>query len=317
MPKANKETSEKEVKSNIQTSTQLKPGQGPEQTKINTKVKAAKESVAGENPTTDRPKRSAKEPPIILITNDDGVTSPGIAALVDAVKDLGKVVVVAPDKAQSGMGHAITIGSPLRMVKVNYFAHDNIEAYACDGTPVDCVKLAVDKILHRKPDICLSGVNHGANHSINVIYSGTMSAALEAAIESIPSVGFSLLDYSLEADFAGAKKYARLIVQQILKNKNIDKHLCLNVNFPAVTVEELKGLKVCRQAYAKYEEDFAERLDPHGKKYYWLTGEFVNFDKGRDTDVWALNHNYASIVPVQFDLTNYKLKEKLEKTFNL
>src|ERR1044072_178388 len=169
----------------------------------------------------------------ILISNDDGITAPGIRNLVEAVKDLGKIVVVAPDKPQSGMGHAITIGHPLRLHAVNIF--DGIEAYQCSGTPVDCVKLAVDKVLHRKPDICLSGINHGANHSINVIYSGTMSAALEASIESIPSVGFSLLDYSLEADFSGAKKYARLIVQQLLK-KPIDKHLCLNVNFPAIGV---------------------------------------------------------------------------------
>jgi 5'-nucleotidase len=220
--------------------------------------------------------------------------------------------VIAPDKAQSGMGHAITIGSPLRMSRVNHFG--DIEAYSCNGTPVDCVKLAVDKILHRKPDICLSGVNHGANHSINVIYSGTMSAAVEASIESIPSIGFSLLDYSIDADFTGAQKYARLLVEQLLKRKSLDKHLCLNVNFPAVDVNKLKGLKFCRQAYAKYEEDFLERVDPHQRKYYWLTGEFVNFDKGRDTDVWALNNNYVSVVPVQFDLTNYKLKEKLEKT---
>ena len=226
---------------------------------------------------------------------------------------MGKVVVVAPDKAQSGMGHAITIGSPLRMTQVYNFG--DILAYSCNGTPVDCVKLAVDKILHRKPDLCLSGVNHGANHSINVIYSGTMSAALEASIESIPSIGFSLLDYSLDADFSGAQKYAQILVEQLLSKKTIDKHLCLNVNFPALPINQLKGMKFCRQAYAKYEEDFDERKDPHGKKYYWLTGEFVNFDKGRDTDVWALNHNYVSVVPVQFDLTDYKLKEKLEKTF--
>src|SRR3954469_22096900 len=297
-----------------ETTTKLKPGRGPEETQINTKVKAAKESETTSPKQAEQPIKSPKEERVILITNDDGVTAPGLTALVDAVKDLGKIVVIAPDKAQSGMGHAITIGFPLRMVKVNYFG-DNIEGYSCSGTPVDCVKLAVDKILHKRPDICLSGVNHGANHSINVIYSGTMSAALEAAIESIPSVGFSLLDYSLDADFSGAKKYARLIVQEILSKRSIDKHLCLNVNFPAVSVDELKGLKICRQAYAKYQEDFAERTDPTGKKYYWLTGEFVNFDKGRDTDVWALNHNYASVVPVQFDLTNYKLKEKLEKTF--
>lgn len=252
-----------------------------------------------------------KEQPIILITNDDGITAPGIKALTEAVKELGKVVVVAPDKPQSGMGHAITIGHPLRLTSVDVFR--GIEAYQCSGTPVDCVKLAVDKVLHRKPDICLSGINHGANHSINVIYSGTMSAALEASIESIPSIGFSLLDYSIEADFTGAVYYANLLVQQII-NKKIDKHLCLNVNIPARPKELLKGLKICRQAYAKYEERFDERHDPTGRKYYWLTGEFQNFDKGKDTDVWALENNYVSVVPVQFDLTNYILKTKLQKT---
>src|SRR3954471_11164517 len=149
-------------------------------------------------------KNAAKAKPVILITNDDGITAPGIANLVEAVKDLGKIVVVAPDKPQSGMGHAITIGQPLRLQKVEGFG--DVDAYSCSGTPVDCVKLAVDKVLHRKPDICLSGINHGANHSINVIYSGTMSAALEASIESIPSIGFSLLDFRLEADFTGAQK---------------------------------------------------------------------------------------------------------------
>jgi 5'-nucleotidase len=291
--------------------TQLKPGQGPERTQIQTKVKAAKEGKVPKGSRQAEKIIDQDNEKIILITNDDGVTAPGIAALVDAVKHLGRVVVIAPDKAQSGMGHAITIGSPLRMSRVQMFG--DIEAYSCNGTPVDCVKLAVDKILHRKPDICLSGVNHGANHSINVIYSGTMSAAVEASIESIPSIGFSLLDYSIDADFRGAQKYARLLVEQLLNKKSVDKHLCLNVNFPAVEVEKLKGVKFCRQAYAKYEEDFLERTDPHQRKYYWLTGEFVNFDKGRDTDVWALNNNYVSVVPVQFDLTNYKLKDKLEK----
>jgi 5'-nucleotidase len=250
--------------------------------------------------------------PVILVTNDDGVMAPGIRNLVEAVKDLGKVVVVAPDKPQSGMGHAITIGLPLRLHPVTIF--EDVEAWQCSGTPVDCVKLAVDKILHRKPDICISGINHGANHSINVIYSGTMSAAVEAAIESIPSAGFSLLDHSVEADFTGAKKYARLIVQQMLNSK-LDKHTVLNVNIPAIPIELIKGVRICKQAYAKYEEDFVERSDPNGKKYFWLTGEFVNFDKGRDSDVWALEHNYVSVVPVQFDLTNYDLKTKLEKSW--
>jgi len=255
-------------------------------------------------------KSKKKAHPVILITNDDGIMAPGIRNLVEAVKDLGKVIVVAPDKTQSGMGHAITIGLPLRLHPVNLF--EGVEAWQCSGTPVDCVKLAVDKILHRKPDICLSGINHGANHSINVIYSGTMSAAVEAAIESIPSAGFSLLDHSVEADFTGASKYAREIVQLMLATK-MDKHTVLNVNIPAVPVELIKGVRICKQAYAKYEEDFVERVDPNGKKYFWLTGEFVNFDTGRDTDVWALEHNYVSVVPVQFDLTNYVLKTKLEK----
>ena len=261
-------------------------------------------------PKAGKTTSSSKEKPVILITNDDGVTAPGIMNLVEAVKDLGKVVVVAPDKPQSGMGHAITIGQPLRLHKANVFG--DIEAYSCTGTPVDCVKLAVDKILHRKPDLCLSGINHGANHSINVIYSGTMSAAVEAAIESIPSAGFSLLDYSIEADFTGARKYVRMVVEKMLAT-TMEKHTVLNVNIPALPAEALKGYKLCRQAYAKYEEDFMERQDPHGRKYYWLTGEFVNFDNGKDTDVWALANGYVSIVPVQFDMTHYEQKSILEK----
>lgn len=257
-------------------------------------------------------KSSPKEPPVILITNDDGISAPGLQNLVEAVRDLGKIVVVAPDKPQSGMGHAITIGQPLRLHAVHQFT--DVEAYQCSGTPVDCVKLAVDKVLHRKPDLCLSGINHGANHSINVIYSGTMSAAVEAAIESIPSAGFSLLDYSIEADFSAARTYARRIVEKMLKGP-LDKHLVLNVNIPPIPEQLIKGVKICRQAYAKYEEDFVERKDPTGRNYFWLTGEFVNFDRGRDTDVWALKNNYVSVVPVQFDLTNYVLRDKLNKTW--
>ena len=259
-------------------------------------------------------KKKEKELPVILVTNDDSIAAPGIKALVEAVKDLGRVVVVAPDKPQSGMGHAITIGHPLRLHKVEFM--EGIEAYTCSGTPVDCVKLAVDKVLHRKPDICLSGINHGANHSINVIYSGTMSAAIEAAIESIPAVGFSLLDYSVNADFSASKIYVKKIVEQMLKSK-LEKHFTLNVNIPAVDASLIKGIKICKQAYAKYEENFIERNDPQGKKYYWLTGDFVNFDKAKDTDVWALANNYISVVPIQFDMTNYELKTKLETTWKL
>lgn len=256
-----------------------------------------------------------EERPVILVTNDDGITAPGIHSLVSAVKSLGDVVVVAPDKPQSGMGHAITIGVPLRLNRVNDL-FEGAEAWQTNGTPVDCVKLAVDKILHRKPSICLSGINHGANHSINVIYSGTMSAAMEASIEGIPSIGFSLLDYSIEADFTASRFYVNKIVKSLLHRK-MNKHFLLNVNIPAVPLEVMQGIKICKQAYAKYEEDFDERLDPHGRKYYWLTGEFKNFDTGEDTDVWALEHNFISVVPVQFDLTNYNLKNELQKTWDI
>jgi 5'-nucleotidase len=275
-------------------------------------VKKTNPSKKSSAPPQKSAARVKKEPPVILITNDDGVTAPGIMNLVEAVKDMGKIVVVAPDKPQSGMGHAITIGQPLRLHKIH--SMENVETWSCTGTPVDCVKLAVDKVLHRKPDLCLSGINHGANHSINVIYSGTMSAAVEAAIESIPSAGFSLLDYRIDADFTGARKFVRIIVEKMLSSK-LDKHTVLNVNIHSVAPELVRGYKICRQAYAKYEEDFIERNDPHGRHYYWLTGEFVNFDKGKDTDVWALANNYVSVVPVQFDLTNYVLKSQLEKSW--
>src|SRR6476660_8045 len=181
-----------------------------------------------------------KEEPVILVTNDDGISAPGIRNLVYAVEGLGKIVVVAPDKPQSGMGHAITIGVPLRLHKTNFFQDLDVAAWKCTGTPVDCVKLAVDKVLHKKPDLCISGINHGANHSINVIYSGTMSAAVEAAIESIPSIGFSLLDYSLEADFTASRKYARIIVEKLLTEKQ-EKHMILNVNIPLAKIEEING----------------------------------------------------------------------------
>ena len=252
--------------------------------------------------------------PTILITNDDGVTAPGIHNLVMAVKDLGNIIVVAPDKPQSGMGHAITIGHPLRMNKVKVFEED-IEAWQITGTPVDCVKLAVDKLLKRKPDLCLSGINHGPNHSINVIYSGTMSAAMEAAIEGIPSVGFSLMDHSMEADFTASREIVKHIVAKLLETPR-DKHMLLNVNIPVGEREIIAGIKICRQAYAKYQEDFDERRDPRGGKYYWLTGEFVNMDKGVDTDVWALNNNYVSVVPISIDFTNYALKKQLEEKWS-
>ncbi len=248
--------------------------------------------------------------PVILITNDDGITSPGIRALIDAVKDLGTVIVVAPDSPQSGMGHAITIGDPLRLNKMDVF--DGIESWQCSGTPADCVKLARDKILHRKPDLCLSGINHGANHSINVIYSGTMSAAMEAAIEGVPSIGFSSLDYKFNADFTVAKQVVHELTQRMLAQKMPD-HILLNVNIPITTVADFKGMKICRQAYARWAEEFDHRIDPRGKDYYWMTGKFINMDTEPGTDVEALKNGYASVVPIKIDFTDTKMKEWLEK----
>jgi 5'-nucleotidase len=238
--------------------------------------------------------------PTILVTNDDGITSPGIAALVEAVRPLGDVIVVAPDSPQSGMGHAITVAEPLRLDPVKVFK--DIPSYQCSGTPADCVKLAKARILHRQPDLVVSGINHGSNSSINVIYSGTMSAAVEAAIEGIPAIGFSLLNYSHEADMSTAARVARDITKKLLTDQ-LPEGCLLNVNIPYVEYEELQGYRVCRQANAKWEEKFDERLDPHGRKYYWLIGNFVNYDKGDDTDEWALANNFVSIVPVQFDMT--------------
>ncbi|MBL7885475.1 MAG: 5'/3'-nucleotidase SurE [Flavobacterium sp.] len=239
--------------------------------------------------------------PLILITNDDGINAPGIRVLIDVMSQLGKVVVVAPDSPQSAMGHAITINNTLYINKISK-ENATVEEYSCSGTPVDCVKIAVNEILKQKPDLCVSGINHGSNSSINVIYSGTMSAAVEGGIEGIPSIGFSLLDYNWNADFEPVKNAVHKIAQEVLNNK-LPEGVVLNVNFPKLKEGEFKGTKVCRQAKAIWQERFDKRQTPVGKDYYWLTGEFINLDKGEDTDEWALANGYISIVPIQFDLT--------------
>lgn len=247
--------------------------------------------------------------PLILVTNDDGVSAPGIRALISVMSQIGEVVVVAPDKPQSAMGHAITINSTLYLNKISKEGA-NITEYSCSGTPVDCVKLAVNEILKRKPDLCVSGVNHGSNSSINVIYSGTMSAAVEAGIEGIPAIGFSLLDYDWNADFETIKPFIKKITQEALHN-GLPKDVVLNVNFPKLKKEQIKGIKVCRQAKAIWAEKFDKRVTPQGKDYYWLAGEFINLDKGEDTDEWALANGYISVVPVQFDLTAHHTVQQL------
>lgn len=247
--------------------------------------------------------------PTILVTNDDGINAPGIRALIAVMSEIGDVIVVAPDSPQSAMGHAITINSTLYLTKVST-ENAIITEYACSGTPVDCVKLAVNEILKKKPDLCVSGVNHGSNSSINVIYSGTMSAAVEAGIEGIPAIGFSLLDYDWNADFETLKPFIKKIALEVL-SKKLPEGTVLNVNFPKLKQADIKGIKICRQAKAIWMEKFDKRQTPYGKDYYWLTGEFINQDKGEDTDEWALANGYISIVPVQFDLTAHHAIQQL------
>jgi len=250
--------------------------------------------------------------PLILVTNDDGITAPGILTLVEIAKSLGDVVVVAPDSPQSGMGHAITISGPIRL-HPNKQVFENVEAYECSGTPVDCVKLAKHVVLKdRQPDLCLSGINHGSNASINIIYSGTLSAAMEASLEGIPSIGLSLLDYSHEADFEPCVPFVKTLAEWVLNN-GLEEGSLLNVNIPAITRSELKGLRVCRQADARWIEEFTEAEDPRGQKYYWLTGRFSNNDEADDTDIWALENNYISVVPSMHDLTNYRAIKTLKQ----
>lgn len=241
------------------------------------------------------------EKPLILITNDDGINAPGIRTLIEVLSDIGEIVVVAPDSPQSGMGHAITIDSTLFVRRVKGSNENQIE-YSCSGTPADCVKLGIREVLHRKPDLCVSGINHGSNSSINVIYSGTMSAAIEAGIEGIPAIGFSLLNYKWHADFSKAKPYVKTISQMVLKH-GLPNGIVLNVNIPDVKEKAIKGIKICRQAKANWIEEFDKRKSPQGKDYYWLTGKFINLDSGDDTDEYALENGYISVVPVQFDLT--------------
>ena len=255
-----------------------------------------------------------KKRPLILVTNDDGINAPGIRTLIDIMNTIGDVVVVAPDSPQSGMGHAITLDATLYVERVNINNKKNLE-YSCSGTPADCVKLGIKEVLNRRPDICVSGINHGSNSSINVIYSGTMSAAVEAGIEGIPAIGFSLLDYSWNANFEASKKYVKSITENVLKH-GLANGVVLNVNIPNVSEKDIKGVKICRQAKANWEEEFDKRKSPQGRDYYWLSGKFVNLDHGEDTDEWALANNYVSVVPVQIDLTAHHCIQNLN-TWNL
>ena len=251
--------------------------------------------------------------PLILITNDDGYRAGGLQSLIEAARIFGDLLVVAPAEGQSGMSHALTVKVPIRVEK--HTDEPELTLYVCSGTPVDCIKIALNKFVKRRPDVLLTGINHGANSSASVLYSGTMAAAIEGCMYHIPAIGFSLLDHSSKADFSPYIEYIRTIIEAVMKN-GLKRGTCLNVNIPKIHVDDIRGFRVCRQSYGYWIEEFDHRIDPFGREYYWLTGDFYNEEPdAQDTDEWALKNNYISIVPVQIDMTCYKSIDKLKKLF--
>jgi 5'-nucleotidase len=249
--------------------------------------------------------------PLILISNDDGYQAKGLAALIKVAKTYGKVVVVAPEKGESGMSHAITMKHPLRITK--HIKEADFELYSVNGTPVDSAKIGLNQILDRKPDLILSGINHGSNASISVIYSGTLGAAREGCLNGVPSIGFSLLNHDKDADFSSVVHFLPQIISNVLENGLADQSF-LNVNVPDVKLEDIKGIKICRKTKGVWKEEYEKRTDPHGGTYYWLTGSFKNFEpEATDTDEWALENNYVTIVPSQIDSTSYTELERITK----
>ncbi len=241
--------------------------------------------------------------PVILVTNDDGVDAKGIRSLIEVVRPLGKVLVVAPADPHSGMSHAITVKVPLRIAKIQ--EEDNLLIYKCYGTPVDCVKMAFNQLLTEKPDLLVSGINHGSNASTSVFYSGTMGAVLEGCINQVPSIGFSLLNLDFDADFTAAMDVAGTIIHKVLR-EGLPLSVCLNVNIPDGPREAIAGIKMCRQNKGYWKEEFDQRVDPTGRNYFWLTGNFYNTEPdATDTDEWALEHQFVSVVPQKIDLTCY------------
>ncbi len=248
--------------------------------------------------------------PTILITNDDGVNAPGIRTLIGIMRKLGDVVVVAPDSPQSAQSHAITVSEPLRLKLIK--DEDGYREFSCNGTPVDCVKLGTKIVLRKNPDLVVSGINHGSNASINVVYSGTMAAVIEASIDKIPAIGFSLNDYSHHAKFHHAEIFIKEIAQGVLL-RGLPESVCLNVNIPKISNEEIKGIRVCRQAKGSWVEEFDERVDPRGRNYYWITGVFSNPDHQKGTDIHAMENNYIAVVPMSFDLTAHNAISYINK----
>ncbi len=252
--------------------------------------------------------------PLILISNDDGVHAKGLQNLISVAKEFGDVFVVAPEKGESGMSHAISIKNPLRISKLK--DEEGLTVYSCSGTPVDTIKLALDKLINRSPDLILSGINHGSNAAISLIYSGTLGAAREGAINGIPSIGFSVTDHDKDADFEPSKKYIRQIIKDVIKN-GLSKDIFLNVNIPNVSEDKINGIKICTQTNGIWKQEYEQRTDPHGGTYFWLTGYFDNYEPNNEqTDEWALNNNYVAIVPVKLDSTEHTYINILNKRYN-
>jgi 5'-nucleotidase len=250
---------------------------------------------------------------LILLTNDDGLYAAGLKTLLEVAEEFGKVVLISTTESMSGMSQALTVKTPLRVKLLE--ENDKHMIYACNGTPTDCVKLAINQLLERMPDWVLSGINHGSNASVSVLYSGTMAAALEGCLYGITSVGFSLNSFSPSADFSVCREYIRIVLKQ-LEKEQLPAGVCLNVNIPAVKPGEVKGIKVCRQSKGNWKEEFEKRKDPMGKTYYWLTGIFLNHEpESEDTDEWAIAHNFVSVVPVTVDMTAHWYSEKLTTRF--
>ncbi|NMC37780.1 MAG: 5'/3'-nucleotidase SurE [Bacteroidales bacterium] len=252
---------------------------------------------------------------LILLTNDDGLYASGLRTLLDVIEEFGKVVLVSTVESMSGMSQALTVKTPLRVKLLE--ETDRRKVFACNGTPTDSIKLAVNQLVDKKPDWVVSGINHGANASVSVLYSGTMAAALEGCLYGIPSVGFSLSSFSKTADFSHCKKYIRIVMEQIARDSLPD-GVCLNVNIPAIPGEQIKGIRICRQARGNWKEEFEKRKDPMGKTYYWLTGMFNNHEPdATDTDEWALSNGYVSVVPVSVDMTAYSFIDSLKERFGV
>jgi len=245
---------------------------------------------------------------LILVTNDDGINAPGLRKLISLMRPLGEIVVIASEHVMSGMAHAVTIQTPLRAKLIK--EEEGYKEYITNGTPTDNVKLGKHELLDRNPDLVVSGINHGSNASINIIYSGTMAAVLEATIDGIPGIGFSLMDYDPDADFSHLDEYILKITSQVL-SEGMPSEIGLNVNFPRISDQRIKGIKVCRQAKARWVEDYDARQDPFGRNYYWMSGKFENGDPNSDTDQKILEDNYVSVVPVHVDFTAHKYVEKL------